>query len=66
MDYDKALPRIVYRESCERHGKVWSITACLTRFGGMCVLAMSQDDPDNDTCWQGDNILEARAWVDEQ
>lgn len=61
---DKALCRIVWREIIDRNKCEWSITACLTRFGGLCVLVTKLDDG-SDVCWQGDNVCEARKWLDD-
>lgn len=61
---DKSLPRIVFKEIIERNRCEWQLSACLTRFGGLCVLVMKLDDNDM-TCYQGDNILEARKWLDD-
>ena len=54
---DTALIRQVHSE---RIGP-YTITASLTRFGGLCVIAESAQRG-RDT-WQGENIIEARAWV---
>jgi hypothetical protein len=53
---DANLCKIVYSEL--RDG--YLITASLTRFGGLCVVATREKSP----TWQGDNIIEARNWVD--
>jgi hypothetical protein len=64
---DKNLPRIVFRETIARHNRVWSLTATLTRFGGLCVLVMVEQPANDDSgiCYQGDNICEARKWLDD-
>jgi hypothetical protein len=54
--YDKTLVKKVHDETCNH----WRITAILTRFGGLSVHVW---DEDMDCPWQGDNILEARAWA---
>lgn len=61
MDYDKSLVRKVYGEEVKRGDITWTISACLTRFGGLCVIAFNDYD---DRIWQGDNIIECRNWVD--
>jgi hypothetical protein len=62
--HDKTLPRIVFREIIDRNKGQWQLTATLSRFGGLCVLVMKLDDNDM-TCYQGDNICEARKWLDD-
>lgn len=55
--HDPALVEIVYREQradCQ-------IVAILTRFGGLSVQV---DVGDAHSVWMGENILDARAWVD--
>jgi hypothetical protein len=39
----------------------YQITAILTRFGGLCVIARHTEDKMN-AIYQGENILEARNW----
>ena len=62
MDYDKSLVRIVFREDVKRGDVTWTLSACLTRFGGLCVIVLNDT---NETAWQGDNIIEARDWLDQ-
>jgi hypothetical protein len=57
MTHDVKLVRQVHRE--ERSG--FLIIATLTRFGGLAVFVHLHD---MSMGWQGDNILEARDWVD--
>ncbi len=57
MRTDKNLCRVVFREivaECE-------IIASLTRFGGLAVFVHTADY--SKCLWQGDNILEARAFI---
>lgn len=57
---DTSLIKVVHRETVTGPEGDWNLTATLTRFGGLCVIVM-QDD--NNECWQGENILEGRAWA---
>jgi hypothetical protein len=59
-DYDLGLVRTVYREQTA----VGVIRANLTRWGFLNVTVAK--DPDDFPLWQGDNILEARAWAEKQ
>jgi|HubBroStandDraft_1064217.scaffolds.fasta_scaffold17588_6 hypothetical protein len=63
MTHDKTLVKIVHRETVLRRGTTWTLSACLTRFGGLCVIVMNDHD---EQIWQGDNIIEARDWMDSE
>lgn len=54
---DSALCRIVFKETI---GDL-ELTASLTRFGGLAVFVSA---PDASLLWQGENILDARLWID--
>lgn len=56
-DSDMALIKRVHQE---RRGR-FTISAYLTRFGTLNVLAASDD---MGASWQGDSIIHARHWVD--
>ena len=62
MPSDPTLCRILYTEErgCFR------IECFLTRYGGMEVFVMPLGEPASKAhpAWQGDNVLQARAWVD--
>jgi hypothetical protein len=58
---DKTLIKLVHSETVGNY----QITAILTRFGGLCVIARDVEDAMKDI-YQGDNILEARNWCQDR
>jgi hypothetical protein len=56
---DIGLIRKVFDEA--RNG--FTVRAYLSRFGGLSVFVYDSED---NAKWQGENILEARAWADKQ
>jgi hypothetical protein len=58
---DQKLIRIVHRE----HYFGYSITASISRFGGLVVLVTDDEMEEGFCVWQGNNIINARNWVDE-
>lgn len=62
-EFDKKLIKIVHKEfSYTKKGVQYTITASITRYGGLCVIA-SPPLASKAKVWQGDNILLARHWV---
>lgn len=57
---DASLVRVIHSET--HKGQL--ISACLSRFGGLTVLAYPSDTCIEDPVWQGENILAARLWID--
>ena len=62
MQSDANLVKTVYQEIHNRKdGTRFRTTASLTRFGALAVFVWNEST--NETVWQGENILQARAWV---
>ena len=60
---DTSLIKVVHRETIvATDNTTWTITANLTRFGGLCVLVTAVGDDDL-VQYQGENIIEARNWA---
>lgn len=56
---DRKLVRLVHEEV---HGEL-RLSAFLTRFGDLGVLVLNSD---MEPLWQGENILDARRWCEQQ
>ncbi len=52
--------KLVKRVHEELHAG-YRITGLLSRFGGLAVFVWTTD---HECLWQGDNVLEARAYID--